>query len=274
MTYDSARTIFNQADDGADHVIGATGEDPGGGFHIQHQYVDYTQRTGVLDVSLDGVANDGDPGNGGEHDNIEPSVKVIEGEHNGVNHLVGSDGPNNLIGGGLGDTIRGLGGNDSIDGRGGNDYESGNGGNDTFVQDGIPNGADRILGGLGFDTVSYQHRRHQVIASIDGKANDGAPGEHDSIDSYVNALRGGGGWDTLTGNNARNYLFGGPGTDHLYAKGGDDHIHAIDAGVDYVYGGTGHDYAQVDRKDVTNSVEKRTDPRGAEFRVSRAAVGP
>lgn len=261
MLYQWARTVFDTNDDGADHVIGAYGQDPGGGIPVRNQYVDYTRRTGLLNVSLDGVANDGVEG---EHDNIEASVREVDGEHDGANRLTGSDAPNILIGGGQRDIIRGLGGNDQIDGRGGDDYESGNQGNDTFNQDAVVNGSDRILGGTGFDTVSYTHRLSKVVVSLDGKANDGAPGEEDLVDGYVNAIVGGHGWDTLAGDDAANRLTGGWGSDHLYGRGGNDNLVARDTTTfssqsrkDYAYGGAGRDRARVDRLDTTYSVESR-----------------
>jgi Ca2+-binding RTX toxin-like protein len=70
-----------------------------------------------IDVSLDGVANDGRPG---EKDDVETDVENIEGADFGGT-LIGSDTANRLTGGGSGDRIVGRGGRDELRGVGGDD---------------------------------------------------------------------------------------------------------------------------------------------------------
>ena len=61
-----------------------------------------------------------------------------------------------------------------------------------------------------------------VIASIDGAANDGEAGEGDSITATVESIRGGEGNDTLTGNALANTLYGRGGNDTLTGNAGND----------------------------------------------------
>ena len=62
--------------------------------------------------------------------------------------------------------------------------------------------------------------------TLDGKPNDGSPGELDDV--QTNAVIGGPGPDVITGDAAVNALTGAGGADVLDGGGGDD---AIDATV-------------------------------------------
>ena len=103
--------------DGRDLYIGGAGTDT----------ADYRTRqfgpTTVLSLSLDGVANDGEPGEG---DNLLADIENVNGGV-GSNVITGNGGPNVLRGGTQGDTIRGA--------------------------DGIP-GNDSVIGGLGIDSCT------------------------------------------------------------------------------------------------------------------------
>ena len=79
--------------------------------------VNYEQALNPIAVSLDGVANDGRPG---ERDNVHPDVENVTGSHYG-NTLTGSSAANVLNGGGGEDRISGGSGRDTLDGRTGND---------------------------------------------------------------------------------------------------------------------------------------------------------
>ena len=127
-------------------------------------------------------------------------------------------------------TILGNGGNDVLKGGLGNDTLSGNEGND--VLDGGP-GADRLNGGHGRDIVTYGSHPSSVVVRLDGKRNDGSPGENDLIwtdveevdgspfndvligSTRADDLRGGAGDDRIDGNSGSDVLDGGPGTDTL-----------------------------------------------------------
>jgi Ca2+-binding RTX toxin-like protein len=90
------------------------------------------------------------------------------------------------VDGGAGnDTISGTDGNDVIVGGLGDDTLDGAGGNDTFDEGDAPSGADAIGGGAGTDVVDYTARAWPVAATLDGVADDGAPGEGDNLAADV-----------------------------------------------------------------------------------------
>jgi len=101
----------------------------------------FTARTTSQSLTLDGVANDGEPG---ENDNLSPNVlRAEDGE--GASVIVGSD---------IGQTwLNGNGGNDQIDPKGGADTVHAGDGDDTITIS--PDGAkDVIECGAGTDTVT------------------------------------------------------------------------------------------------------------------------
>src|SRR3954452_14439573 len=53
----------------------------------------------------------------------------------------------------------------------------------SFNEGNAVNGTDPLVGGPGKDTVSYALRAMPVAVSLDGVANDGAPGERDDLRS-------------------------------------------------------------------------------------------
>ncbi|HEY0639036.1 MAG TPA: calcium-binding protein [Pseudonocardiaceae bacterium] len=125
-----------------------------------------------------------------------------------------------------------------LNGGDGNDTLTGGSGQD-FLVGGY--GADVTSGGAGLDTVSYEDHGGSVRASIDGvSGDDGEAGEHDTIATDVENLWGGSGWDTLTGSDARNFLYGLGGYDSLRGAGGNDHLDGGE-GNDTLDGGPGAD---------------------------------
>jgi Ca2+-binding RTX toxin-like protein len=117
----------------------------------------------------------------------------------------------------------------------GDDTVTGGSGADTFL---AGTGKDVFNGGSGTDRVSYAGRAGAVTASIDGVANDGAPGELDNVTTTVEQLEGGEGDDSLTGSTAANRLVGGYGDDSLNGSSGDDQLDG-GPGADDLNGGTG-----------------------------------
>jgi hypothetical protein len=101
-------------------------------------------------------------------------------------------------------------------------------------------GADHYLA-LGADTVSYELREAGVEATLDGVANDGAPGEGDNADG-IRSLYGTPFDDLLVGDDGPNTLnggFGNPsGHDRLFGHGGADALF-ITGGE--AHGGSGDD---------------------------------
>jgi hypothetical protein len=104
------------ARDGADHFFGGAGIDTA-------NYGPRQSGTRVLNLSLDGFANDGEPGEG---DNLGTDVENVNGGV-GPNVITGNGSPNVLRGGQSGDTIR--------------------------AADGI-SGNDVVIGGFGFDVCT------------------------------------------------------------------------------------------------------------------------
>jgi Ca2+-binding RTX toxin-like protein len=140
------------------------------------------------------------------------------------------------IEGGLGaDVLKGSAVDDVIIGNG--DFVAGSDGNDTIDGRG---GADHMLGGDGTDTVTYAGRTPAVNVSLDGAANDGVSGEGDNVANDVEAVDGGRGADTLTGNGSANILRGGEGIDDISGMGGVDELRGGDS-MDFIDGGAGND---------------------------------
>jgi len=172
---------------GADFMSGGSGS---------NDSVSYFVYSVGVNVSLDGVANDGTPGEG---DNAMPTIENITGtDHD--DHIVGSDAANFLVSEfGAGDVVEGLGGDDRLwvrrgIGRGGDGADSmhgemgarmyGEDGNDHIFGTGLAlydggGGDDRlrldgggpagaVIGGDGNDTV----RLHIQQVSVDLGAGD------------------------------------------------------------------------------------------------------
>ena len=152
-------------------------------------------------------------------------------------------------------------GDDLIRGGPGPDAITGGEGNDE-ISPGL--GQDSVAGGSGFDRATYCDRSGPVTVSLDGAANDGGPGEQDTIASDVEDLSGGSGDDRLVGDGGPNRLNGGPGNDSLagldgrdaLAGGsGDDQLDAQDGSPELVDCGDGTDRAEVDGGDETVACE-------------------
>jgi Ca2+-binding RTX toxin-like protein len=145
-------------------------------------------------VSIDDVADDGVSG----LDDYASDIENLTANNQSGLLLIGNDGPN---------VLRGGWGDDVLDGGG---------------------GADTLIGDRGIDVADYSSRSAPVSLTLDGQANDGEAGEHDSIASDVEDLIGGDGDDTLAGDGGDNVLDGGPGADVMTGGGGFD-------AVDYFY---------------------------------------
>ncbi len=288
--------------DGADDLHGGVGRDS----------AYYYLRTGNMKVSLDDHANDGQTG---ESDNIHSDIESIT-SGSGNDRLVGSSAGNwfesgagndvvlggagdDSITGGFGatsgndslsggtgeDSISGGEGNDSIDGGAGEDALYGDEGNDTVkggtgddsIQEGsVANGADLLIGGAGYDYLSYLQRAAPLQLRLDTLANDGAAGELDNIggdfetiyggtnndvfvgNSLANLFQGGAGLDNASGGAGSDRLFGGAGIDtltgddgldYLFGDADNDVLNGIDGGYDELYGGTGTDTCNGDVAD-------------------------
>jgi Ca2+-binding RTX toxin-like protein len=201
--------------------------------------------TGVTVTMNSGNGNDGnqEDGNAGDRDTV-----------NNIEELIGS---------GAADDLTGDGNPNTIHGRGGNDVVRGGGGKDT------------LRANPGTDTVSYSDRPSSVDVdvSLDGAANDGAPGEQDDIgnlefeiieggagDDFLRGvvagatLRGLGGLDRLVLGNGGGTAFGGDGNDQITGGSGNDTLHG-EAGNDTINGLGGAD--TVRGGDGADNVEAR-----------------
>jgi Ca2+-binding RTX toxin-like protein len=95
-----------------------------------------------------------------------------------------------------------------------------------------------------------------VTVTLDGVANDGSPGENDSVAADIESANGGSGNDTLVGNAGPNVLVGGKGVDTVRGLGGDDTIDTLDhVAGDIANGGAGVDYCVSDPGDSQVSCE-------------------
>ena len=128
----------------ADVFIGGSGVDFAGyGTSSQSATIGVT-------ADLDGVADDGQPGEG---DEFRTDIENLSGTGLGNDTLVGDDGPNILEGLDGADSLRGGGGNDNLRGQGGGDFLEGEGGDDTLR--GGP-GFDALRGGIGTDDCDVE----------------------------------------------------------------------------------------------------------------------
>ena len=162
--------------DGADLFDG--GSDRGLPRHVQYWY-----RTNGIVASLgDGVANDGEPGEG---DQIEGVEQVIGGSGDDV--VVGTDQAERLYGGLGDDELWGGGGNDRLYGEGGADSLFGEDGDDQL--EGGPDN-DVLTGGAGIDWL-WSQAGDDILYNADGEADDVACGtgtmddaEPDPLDTF------------------------------------------------------------------------------------------
>lgn len=179
--------------------------------------------------------------------------------------------PRTVHGGAGNDYIETAGGKDTLVGEDGNDQLHAGGGDDSII-DGP--GTDLSDGGLGADTVDYSFRSGPVFVDLQGDADDGPAGEHDTVaasiehiigskgndtltgDGRPNSIDGRGGNDTIRGGGGNDTLIGGLGQDKLYGEDGNDFLDARDGITDLVLdGGAGTDTARKDASDPRTSVE-------------------
>jgi Ca2+-binding RTX toxin-like protein len=185
---------------GGDQLYGGSGSD----------LADYSKRTGQIAASLDGAVNDGQAG---EYDFIAADVEGIQGG-SAKDTLSGNDSANTLFGGPGDDYLVGYGGPDDLRGGTGSDLLRPGFGPDVALGGSEPAGSCCKL-----DTVTYGERWDALSVSLDGLANDGELGENDNVASDVESVTGGGGNDTLSGDQHQNVLIGGLGDDTLDGNG-------------------------------------------------------
>jgi Ca2+-binding RTX toxin-like protein len=180
--------------------------------------VTYADRTAPVNVSMDGVANDGETG---------------EGDNVSAEQLIGGRGDDTLVGNGFRNYLDGGPGRDTIDA---------GAGDDAIVGD--PSGADSVDGGPGDDQLAF-NTGQPVRVSLDPRFGDSTYTHGYAIER----LFGGKGADTLIGSDAGEEIWGnggeeivgnGPG-DSIYAMGGDDRVTSSLIGGSYIDPGSGKD---------------------------------
>jgi Ca2+-binding RTX toxin-like protein len=253
-----AETLSGNAGD--DRLDGGAGPDVllgGAGFNDR---ADYSARTGGVNVTLDGVADDGE---GGEGDLVADDVEEVAGGL-GDDALTGTDGPNVLSGGPGADLIDGAGGDDVLSGGVGNDVLTGGpgadligafdgGGTDVVTCDGSDiASADARDQTAGCALVVRQNRRGPAPQPVQAGAALGAAVAAPVVrhgGAGADVLRGAAGADRLTGGRGNDRIDGGPGddringgfgSDRLLGSGGNDLVHG-DAAPDRLDGGPGDD---------------------------------
>lgn len=256
--------------DGDDTLNGGDGNDflfPGEGINTVSgaagvDVVDRSDATGDLRITLDNIENDGVVG--ATTENYAADLENIIGG-SGNDSLIGNNANQTIVGNAGNDTLGGGVGTDCLSGGNGNDFLIGGAGNDELHgragRDSLRGGAgsDELFGEEDEDTGDYSDHSTNVIASLNGLADDGTPGaESDNLatdieniiggtgndslsgDSGSNSLRGGLGNDTLVGNSGADQLFGGDGNDQLRGGSGNDILRG-ESGADDVRGDKGND---------------------------------
>ncbi len=166
---------------GADLVDGGPGYDYVDGWGDPQQL----QRQPTVNITLDGVANDGRPGEGDNVVGVEDFEMYVVGSFTGTDgpeKIVianpGNSGPSTLIGRGGDDELVGHDFNDNVDGGNGNDHVEGGLGNDTVT--GGP-GQDTIYG----DATAARCTIYACKISFGNDVINARDGEMDNIDCGV-----------------------------------------------------------------------------------------
>jgi Ca2+-binding RTX toxin-like protein len=276
------------ADDGAagegdligadvERVTGGSGNDTVAGNAQANQLrggtgvdtVTYAGRTEPLQLTLNGIADDGAAG---ENDLIGADVEnVIGGEGNDT--LAGTPSANRLLGGGGVDMatyagraqplvlrINGVADDGALMEGDDLDVENVVGGSGDDVFSGPEPIANAFHGGPGRDTVDYSDRTEDLVVSFDGVANDGFAfgDEEDDVRPDVEAVETGAGDDLIiSAPGVGNDIVAGPGFDtvdysdrsaplHLSLGAGADDGEAgegddLEEDIERVVGGSGND---------------------------------
>jgi Ca2+-binding RTX toxin-like protein len=202
---------------GADDLLeGGAGADSLDGGQGPVDTVTYAARTVPLSIVLDGLAFDGELGEG---DNVLDTVERVIGGSNNDHMLGGGSGPLLfLIGAAGADTL--------------------NVGPGRFGWLSGGPGPDSLLGGDLDDRLFGREGRDSLL---------GYGGQ--------DVLGGGGGNDLIRGGEGGDRITGGGGSDVLMGGAGRDAFRARDRTRDRLHGGNGFDSARVDRLDIVRRVE-------------------
>jgi Ca2+-binding RTX toxin-like protein len=213
--------------EGNDFFVYGPGDDVLNGGPGAGDTASYVGATGPT-VTIDGIANDGDPG---EADNVGLDVENLQGSL-GNDDLTGSTAPNHIDGSFGNDHVDGGAGDDEVLGSYGLDTVLGGSGNDTATDFDDP--SNTVDGGGGDDTVSGRG----TLSGGDG---------NDSVTGYTtdDVLSGDAGDDVLLGMDGNDVLDGGTGTDIVDGGGAIDwgdyssHTSGVHLDIDLQHGDDG-----------------------------------
>jgi Ca2+-binding RTX toxin-like protein len=164
----------------------------------------------------------------------------------GADRMTGGPQADSLQGGPGADRLNGLVGPDALYGGPGNDVVSGGDGVDYLYGESTADGADDFAGGGGNDFLYFVSRTGGMVIDLDGRADDGLPGEGDNARPDIESIFSGSGNDKLTGDDGPDFLNGGGGTDTISGRGGNDQLSGgfADLVGNTVNGGEGEDVVQ------------------------------
>jgi RTX calcium-binding nonapeptide repeat (4 copies) len=212
--------------------------------------VSYADHTEGVTVRLNGLADDGAPGEG---DNVLGPVTGMTGG-SGDDHLEAGPTASGLIGEGGNDTLLGSPEHDGLYGGDGDDELLAGDGDDYLTG---AAGADVLSGGPGVDEVSYGGSAPLLLTIGDG-TDDGAAGEGDDIREDVESLTGGSGDDVLIGDADANRLIAYGGKDLLRGMGGADRLIGWNDG-DELDAGSGPDLVEAGALDRPLLADREAD---------------
>jgi Ca2+-binding RTX toxin-like protein len=211
--------------DGNDTLVGNAGNDTLNGGNGNDRYV-----VGTGDVLVDS----------GGTDTIETSVTWHLAA--GFENLIATGTASTSHGGNnLNNIITGNAGANWIAGREGDDTLLGGGGGDTFNMSngaGASYGNDSIDGGTGIDTLDFgaAARTAVTVNLLDGTASGGGTGGAGSAALVsIENVNGSAFNDSVTGNEAANFLFGFDGNDTLDGGAGNDRLEGAAGNDQYVF---------------------------------------
>jgi hypothetical protein len=203
--------------------------------------VTYADHTEGVTVRLNGIADDGAPGEG---DNVLGNVTGMVGG-SGDDRLEAGPNGSLLLGGGGSDMLLGSPRPDGVRGGDGDDQLIAGDGDDYLVGGG---GADVLSGGGGLDEVAYDGPASLYLSIGDGP-NDGIAGEGDDIQAGVESLTGSDRDDVLIGDDGPNRLIAYGGHDVLRGMGGADRLTGWNDG-DELDAGAGPDIVEAGALDL------------------------
>ena len=233
------------AANGADDMDGGTGGDT----------CDYAARANPLSVSLDGVDNDGEAGEGDNCGGVDPGDVPFDpilfragggsggGEEGNpqsgqdVENVNGGSGHDQLVGSNAGNVINGNAGNDALTGGGSTDTLNGGGGDD-WLSGG--RGNDAMNGGEGTNTADYSGAGAGGVGVNVNLTTGAASGDGNDTLSGIQNANGSSFADALRGDANANLLNGRGGQDAIQGADGDDTVNG-GAGNDEMSGGAGDD---------------------------------